>query len=344
MVNFGYLCPAPCNTLKLSEHLVGLYGADDVLPTLTACWVVHQRSAHTQKSYVRGKGGARGEMARTGKPYSQASRANTLSAAGSFCTYLDKVSDNGVTNPFAAVQRPVIDPESSPTPGYTEQEWATPLLTVRDHHRVAAYRKRAYALLLMLYTCCLRIGSLLHARVEDLGYDGGHRVLHLEKTKGGAHRKKPIPRSRGRHCRTTATAVSTAGCSAPPAAAGSTSPRCGGCRSRWPGAPGCPCAGTTASRATPSPTPWTDRMTVRTRCSGGPSTRTPTAPPRWPSKQSKPAWAVRSASPSSTRPATTRPHSSRPDRARHRRATSKVDQESPQGFARVTVARSLKVT
>ncbi|WP_282796679.1 hypothetical protein [Streptomyces sp. CC224B] len=59
-------------------------------------------------------------------------------------------------NPFAAVQRPVIDPDSSLTPGYTQQEWATLLLTARDHHRVAVYRKCVHALLLMLYTCCLR--------------------------------------------------------------------------------------------------------------------------------------------------------------------------------------------
>lgn len=63
----------------------------------------------------------------------------------------------------------------------TEEEWTKLLLTARNHHRVAAYRKRAYALLLMLYTCCLRIGSLLNARVEDLGCDEGHRVLLLKK-------------------------------------------------------------------------------------------------------------------------------------------------------------------
>ncbi|WP_125264485.1 tyrosine-type recombinase/integrase [Streptomyces alboflavus] len=222
----------PEHARRLYEHLVSLYGADDVLPTLAAGWIAHQRSVNTQKSYARGfkifeefarehgahpmavkfgladafrlhletaptwirvKGGARGEMTRTGKPYSDASRANALSAASSFFAYLDEVSDDGVKNPFDAVKRPVIDPDFSPTPGYTESEWATLLLTARDHHRVAAYRKRAYALLLMLYTCCLRIDSLLHATVEDLGYDKGHRVLHLEKVKGGGRRKKAIP-------------------------------------------------------------------------------------------------------------------------------------------------------
>jgi integrase len=222
----------PEQARKLYNHLAALYGEDDPLPTLAAAWIAHQRSVNTQKSYARGfrvfeefarehgahpmavkfpladtfrlylettptwvrvKGGRRGEMVRSGKPYSEASRANALSAASSFFTYLDKVSDDGVKNPFDAVQRPYIDPDYSPTPGYTEQEWARFLTVARDQHRVAAYRKRAYALLLVLYTCCLRIDSLLNARVEDLGYDRGHHVLLLEKVKGGGRKKKPIP-------------------------------------------------------------------------------------------------------------------------------------------------------
>ncbi|MEU5163940.1 tyrosine-type recombinase/integrase [Streptomyces sp. NPDC020875] len=222
----------PEHAKKLYDHLVGLYGEDDPLPTLAASWIAHQRSANTQRAYARGlrvfeefarehgahpmgvrfsladafrmwleqaptwvrvKGGARGEMVRTGAPYADASRANALSAASSFFAYLDKVSDDGVKNPFDAVQRPYVDPDYSPTPGYTEKEWATLVVTARDHHRAAAHRKRAYALLLMLYTLALRIDSLLSARVADLGHDKGHRVLLLEKVKGGGRKKKPIP-------------------------------------------------------------------------------------------------------------------------------------------------------
>jgi site-specific recombinase XerD len=221
----------PEHARKLYDFLVGIYGEDDVLPTLAASWIAHQRSANTQRAYARGfrifeefarehgthpmavkfgladtfrlylektptwvrvKGGRRGEMVRTGKPYSEASRANALSAASSFFTYLDVVSDEQLKNPFDAVQRPVIDPDFSPTEGYTEQQWIQLLITARDQHRVAAYRKRAYALLLVLYTCCLRIDSLLNARVEHLGYDKGHHVLSV-KVKGGGRKKKPIP-------------------------------------------------------------------------------------------------------------------------------------------------------
>jgi integrase/recombinase XerD len=222
----------PEHARKLYDYLVAIYGEDDLLPTAAAAWIAHQRSVNTQKSYARGfrafeefardhgthpmtvkfvladtfrmylettptwervKGGRRGEMARTGKPYSDASRKNALSAASSFFVYLDKVSDEGVKNPFDAVQRPYVDPTYSPTPGYTEAEWARIVAVARDEHRNKAYRKRAYALLLTLYTCCLRIDSLLNARVEDLGYDKGHRVLLLEKVKGGGRKKKPIP-------------------------------------------------------------------------------------------------------------------------------------------------------
>lgn len=222
----------PEHARKLYEHLYAIYGDDDPLPTLAAAWIAHQRSPNTQRAYARGfrifeeyarehgahpmrvdflladtfrlylaktptyvrvKGGRRGEMTRAGEPYSDASQANALSAASSFFTYLDVVSDKSIKNPFDAVQRPYLDPDYSPTPGYTEQEWARLVVTARDHHRIKAYRRRAYALLLTLYTCCLRIDSLLNVKVEDLGYDKGHRVLLLEKLKGGGRKKKPIP-------------------------------------------------------------------------------------------------------------------------------------------------------
>ncbi|MFI5987124.1 tyrosine-type recombinase/integrase [Streptomyces sp. NPDC051555] len=221
----------PEHARRLYDFLVGIYGEDDALPTLAAGWIAHQRSANTQRAYARGfkvfeefardhgqhpmavkfmladvfstylttaptwvrtRGGQRGEMARTGAPYSDASRANSLSAASSFFTYLDKVSDTSVKNPFDAVVRPYIDPDFSPTDGYTEEQWTKLLVTARDHHRVAAYRQRAYALMLVLYTCCLRVDSLLGARVEDLGQDQGHHVLRV-RVKGGGWKKKPVP-------------------------------------------------------------------------------------------------------------------------------------------------------
>jgi integrase/recombinase XerD len=222
----------PKHARKLYDHLTAIYGEDDPLPTLAAGWVAHQRSDNTKRTYARGfrvfeeyarehgvhplrvrfmladtfamhlqtaptwvrvKGGAKGEMEPAGPPRSDASRANVLSAASSFYTYAQKVGDVGVEkNPFAAVLRPAIDPDYSATEGLTEQQTALLLATARDLHRPAAYRPRAYALLLVLYTVCLRIDSLLAARVEDLGYDKGHHVLDV-RIKGGATKRKPIP-------------------------------------------------------------------------------------------------------------------------------------------------------
>ncbi|MFC4467755.1 hypothetical protein ACFPH6_25035 [Streptomyces xiangluensis] len=131
-------------------------------------------------------------MVRAGKPYSDASRASALSSASSFFAYLDVVSDELLKNLFDAVQRPVIDPDYSPAPATRRTKWVTLVVTARDRHRIAAYRKRAYALLLLLYTCCLRIDSLLSARVEHLGYDKGHHGLKV-RVKGGSWKNKPVP-------------------------------------------------------------------------------------------------------------------------------------------------------
>lgn len=181
----------------------------------------------TAPTWVRVRGGQRGELARTGQPYSATSQANALSAASSFFTYLGKVSDEDVKNPFTAVQRPVLDPDYSPTEGYTEEQWITLLLTARDRHRAAAHRKRAYALLLVLYTACLRIDALLNARVEDLGYDRGHHVIYVT-VKGGARKEKALPPFVWDALQDYLGGWPPAGCSAPPAAASSTNPPYGG--------------------------------------------------------------------------------------------------------------------
>ncbi|MFE7761024.1 hypothetical protein [Streptomyces sp. NPDC057438] len=105
----------PEHARKLYDHLVGIYGEDDVLPMLAASWIANRRSDNTRRAYARGfkvfeefarehgthpmavkfaladafrmwleqtwvrvKGGRPGEMTRAGKPYSDASRANAL--------------------------------------------------------------------------------------------------------------------------------------------------------------------------------------------------------------------------------------------------------------------------
>lgn len=44
----------PAHARRLYDRLVALYGADDLLPTLAASWIAHQRSDNTQLAYARG--------------------------------------------------------------------------------------------------------------------------------------------------------------------------------------------------------------------------------------------------------------------------------------------------
>ncbi|MER5386376.1 hypothetical protein ABT040_40115 [Streptomyces sp. NPDC002688] len=111
------------------------------------------------------------------------------------------------------------------------------LITARDHHRVVAYRKRAYALLLVLYTCCLRIDALLNARVEHLGYDKGHHVLRV-KVKGGGWKKKPIPPVAWDALQDYLDGRTDGWLFCTRPATSSTNRRCGGCCGPWRVGPG----------------------------------------------------------------------------------------------------------
>ncbi|WP_323376774.1 tyrosine-type recombinase/integrase [Streptomyces smaragdinus] len=222
----------PLHARRLYDKLIAIYGEGDALPTVAASWIARQRSANTQKTYARGftvfevyirehgvhpfavtfmladtfrlyletaptlirvKGGAKDELAAAGPPLSDASRVNVLSAASSFYDNTLRLDGLPVAkNPFAAVLRPVIDPDYSATEGLTEQQTALLLTTARDTPLPAKYRPRACALMLLLYGLCLRVDSLLAARVEDLGYDRGHHTLDV-RLKGGSRKKKPVP-------------------------------------------------------------------------------------------------------------------------------------------------------
>ncbi|MEV0301429.1 tyrosine-type recombinase/integrase [Streptomyces prasinus] len=121
-----------------------------------------------------------------------ASRVDTLSAASSFFVYLDTVSDTPVLNPFAAVRRPVLVTGPLADEGLSETEAVRLLPAARDLHQSAAYRPRAYALLLVLCTVCLPIDSVLAVDVEDLGHDRGRHELDT-RIRGGTTKRKAIP-------------------------------------------------------------------------------------------------------------------------------------------------------
>ncbi|MFJ3221336.1 tyrosine-type recombinase/integrase [Kitasatospora sp. NPDC086801] len=215
----------PDEARRLREDLAAEWGEDDPLPDLAGAWIAHYRSSNTRRTYarhfrvwsrycaergqhplaalpaladafarhletaptlVRVRNGRYGEMAPTGKPYSDAARANVLSACSSFYSYAVRTKALSTGDPFADVLRPAIDPDHSATEGLTPEE------NLRLVEAARARSKRAYALVLCLYVLFLRVDSLLAADVTDLGYDRGHHVLRL-RVKGGRVKRKAVP-------------------------------------------------------------------------------------------------------------------------------------------------------
>lgn len=214
----------PAEARALREELADTYGPDDALPDVAGAWIARQRSANTRKAYarrfraweayarscgthplqarlpladayarqletaptlVRVKGGRRGELAPTGRPLSPSGRAQALSAAGSFYTYAARIGAVPA-DPFAAVARPSIDPDHSPTEGLTQDETARLLATARD------WSPRSYALVALLYLLGPRVDEVLALNVGQLGYNRGHRTLPLRR-KGGRIQAVPVP-------------------------------------------------------------------------------------------------------------------------------------------------------
>ena len=214
----------PDEARAFRDELAALYDDGDPLPDLAGAWIARQRSAHTRKAYVRRfrawetyarsagvhplkatltladtyarrletaptlvrvKGGHRWQTAPTGKPLSPAGQAQALSACGSFYTYAARLGAVPA-DPFAAVDRPDIDPDHSPTEGLTPEETARLLAAARS------YAPRSYALVALLYMIGPRVDELLALDADQLGYSRGHRVLTLRR-KGGRIKSVPVP-------------------------------------------------------------------------------------------------------------------------------------------------------
>jgi site-specific recombinase XerD len=214
----------PPEARALHDHLAGIYGDRDPLPTVAGGWIARQRSHHTRIAYSRAfrrwddyarstrihpfearlpladayanhlkttptmrrvKGGKPGELAPTGKPLSDSAQAQALAACGSFYAYALRIQ--AVTgDPFQAVDRPYIDPDYSPTEGMLPEETAKLIQTARD------WAPRSYALVALLYLLGPRINEVLALDADQLGYDRGHRTLPL-RLKGGKKQRVPLP-------------------------------------------------------------------------------------------------------------------------------------------------------
>lgn len=216
----------PTEARALADELRERYGQGDLLPDAAGGWIARFKSKNTRRTYarnfrvweayarehghhplqvafpladafarwmereptlVRVKGGAYGEMAATGEPRSDASRANILSACSSFYVYAVRLPAVAVdADPFAEVLRPSVDPDHSDTEGLTPEETGRLIKAAR------ALSARAYALVVLLYVLFLRVDSLLALDIEDLRYDRGHYVL-VVTVKGGRKSSKPVP-------------------------------------------------------------------------------------------------------------------------------------------------------
>ncbi|MCX4826241.1 tyrosine-type recombinase/integrase [Streptomyces sp. NBC_01142] len=213
----------PLEARALRQELLQFYGEHDALPDVAGGWIARWPSANTRRTYARGfrvweayvrergghvlaagfpladafarhletaptlrrvKSGRYGEMAPTGKPRTDASRANLLSACSSFYSYAVRARA-AEADPFEAVLRPIVDPDESPTEGLTEDETAKLIATA------TAWSPRAEALVKLLYLMGPRIDELLALDADQLGYDRGHRTLPL-RIKGGKIRPKPV--------------------------------------------------------------------------------------------------------------------------------------------------------
>ena len=116
------------------------------------------------------------------------SAGRRLSALSSFCRFLIEQDDLDVvlTNPAAAVRRPTVDAQHSPTLGLTRAE-ATAVLEAADRAS-GPQRLRNAAILRMLLHNALRLDELLGADLADLGRHPGRENVHDTLTirrKGG---------------------------------------------------------------------------------------------------------------------------------------------------------------
>jgi integrase/recombinase XerD len=92
----------------------------------------------------------------------------------------------GTRNPTVGCARPDVDQDFSPSVGLSRAE-ADRLITATDNDTptVAAFVR-------LLLITGLRVGPVMAAKIEDLGYDSGHRVLSLIR-KGGHPDRVAIP-------------------------------------------------------------------------------------------------------------------------------------------------------
>ncbi len=205
---------------------------------VTLAWLLARRSTHTRRAYfgdlahwlswLDGRGldprqARRGDvdayvaqLAAAGRAPAASTVSRRLSTLSSWYRYLAD-HDLVTRNPVAAVDRPAVDRDHSPTTGLTVEE-VRALLDAADaevhRHRpyiypgtrellrnnpratLASLRNRA--LLGLLTSLGLRVGEALALTVADLGHEQGHHTVTV-LGRGGRRRQLPLPAAAFRH-------------------------------------------------------------------------------------------------------------------------------------------------
>lgn len=178
------------------EALLSLLREANAAPNVveaTATWLARRKSVHSRTAYAKDASWWLAWCAATdtnpalARPLqadqyaaaldeaglAKSTRARRLAAASSWYAYLVR-AEAADRNPFFGMERPSVSADDSPTRGMTAAQLAA-LLTYARKHETA----RTYALFVILTVTAARIGSILNARIGDLGHDQGHRVIDL---------------------------------------------------------------------------------------------------------------------------------------------------------------------
>ncbi len=176
---------------------------------VTAAWLI-DRPANTRRAYYADLARWLGWCHSTGVDPLRARRADAdvwksgltgarrtvarrLAAVSSWYRYLTS-NDAVERNPFAAVTRPKVHRDASPTTGITVDDVAA-ILDAADDRAARLGSEPALrdtALLRLLLDTGVRVGAMLGARLDSLGYDSGHRILRYVN-KGGHPRVAVVP-------------------------------------------------------------------------------------------------------------------------------------------------------
>ncbi len=195
---------------------VGELVEHDPLLAFTERWLANRRfSPHTREAYRRDvrqwlawceENGLdplrvdwpdvntwRGELENGERPLAPATVHRKMSAVSSWYGFLVKLKALPA-NPAGPADRPMVDRDYSPTVSFAHEDARAMLRQVGangDPHLGPA----APLLATWLVELGTRASETCAVQVEDLSYDGGHRIVHMRKMKGGRSRARTIPPS-----------------------------------------------------------------------------------------------------------------------------------------------------